>query len=101
MSTRKGSAGRMGLAVFAMFMLVALPLTAAATRSSANYRMQYDTIGSGITPMSSASYTQPQAECGQVVIWNHYVNSHYDFQPVGTFLFGSPSSVANYGWMSY
>lgn len=100
-TTRQVSICRTGLAALGLLVMVAAPASGAAVRSNANYAMQFDTIGSGVTAMSSTSYAQPQAECGQVVIWNNYVNSNFDFQPVGTFLFGSPSGIANFGWLNY
>lgn len=57
-----------------------------SVRSSANYQMQFDVIAAGSGEMHSASFRQPQTVIGQEVIWFEYINSNFNFQPVGTII---------------
>lgn len=82
--------------------MVAQSASAATVRSSANYGVQFDSIAAGSGAMSSASYSQPQMLVGQNVIWNHYTNSGFDFQPTGTFLVNPTNSrVPASIWQKY
>lgn len=74
-------------AVVALFMVGALQSTQAdSVRSSASYRVQFDVIAAGSGEMHSASFRQPQTVIGQEVIWFEYINSNFNFQPVGTII---------------